>query len=130
MQKVISVVKMRRSAHSQGFWRYEVTETGAVIGEPLTGFQGILSGSPERLGAGVSRHADSPMGLTVAEAALLHALVRSGESSLAALATATGFAQAQASELIERLVRLRYAERNDAAGDAEATYRAVARAAR
>lgn len=50
LQKVLWVVKMRRSAHSDAFWRYQLTPTGAVVGEPLVGYREILSGSPERDG--------------------------------------------------------------------------------
>ena len=50
LQKVLSVVKMRRSAHSEAFWRYQLTPTGAVVGEPLVGYREILTGSPKRDG--------------------------------------------------------------------------------
>jgi circadian clock protein KaiC len=48
LKKVLSVVKMRRSAHSPAFWQYQITESGAVIGERLEGYRGILTGNPER----------------------------------------------------------------------------------
>jgi circadian clock protein KaiC len=48
LQKVLSVVKMRRSEHSEEFWRYRITATGAELGESLRAFDGILSGSPVR----------------------------------------------------------------------------------
>ena len=46
LKKVISVVKMRGSDHATDFREYALTPTGAVIGEPLTGYQGITTGVP------------------------------------------------------------------------------------
>ncbi|MEO7456549.1 MAG: ATPase domain-containing protein [Gemmatimonadaceae bacterium] len=48
LQKVLSVVKMRRSEHSKEFWLYGITATGAHIGASLSGYEHILSGSPSR----------------------------------------------------------------------------------
>ena len=48
LEKVLSVVKMRRSQHTKGFWRYEITATGATLGDALLGYRGILTGNPER----------------------------------------------------------------------------------
>jgi circadian clock protein KaiC len=44
--KVVSVVKMRGSAHATDFRTYELTSTGAVVGEPLTNYHGITTGVP------------------------------------------------------------------------------------
>jgi circadian clock protein KaiC len=131
LQKVLSVVKMRRSAHSDAFWRYRLTETGAVIGEPLLGYQGILTGSPERRTAARASSGDHA-GLTAPEAALLDTLVRSGPAPLTALAVSTGMATEEAGRHIQRLVELGYAIRVESTGVADATgasYRAVARVA-
>ncbi|MBA2683836.1 MAG: AAA family ATPase [Gemmatimonadaceae bacterium] len=46
LEKVVAVVKMRRSQHSRDFRRYKITGTGAVVGESLRGYHGILSGAP------------------------------------------------------------------------------------
>lgn len=48
LEKVLSVVKMRRSQHTKGFWRYDITATGATLGDALLGYRGILTGNPER----------------------------------------------------------------------------------
>ena len=48
LQKAFSVVKMRRSEHSEEFWRYRITATGAEIGESLAEYDGILTGNPVR----------------------------------------------------------------------------------
>lgn len=46
LQKVVSVVKMRGSAHSAAFRAYRLTATGAVIGAPLGQYRGITTGVP------------------------------------------------------------------------------------
>ena len=50
LEKVLSVVKMRRSAHSRAFHRYSITERGLTVGEPLKNLQGILTGVPRMTG--------------------------------------------------------------------------------
>ena len=49
LEKVLAVVKMRGSGHSKEFRVYELTSSGAVIGEPLRGFHGITTGIPTRI---------------------------------------------------------------------------------
>jgi circadian clock protein KaiC len=123
LEKVLAVVKMRRSTHSREFRRYQITATGAAVGEPLVGYRGILTGNPERrAGAQVSVQA----GLTGPEAAVLDALVRMGEGSLDALAVSAGVHRPELAALMERLVALRYAVHVAGANDT-ALYRAVAR---
>ena len=46
LEKVLTVVKMRGSEHATNFRRYDLTPTGAVIGEPLVGYHGITTGVP------------------------------------------------------------------------------------
>jgi circadian clock protein KaiC len=48
LEKIISVVKMRGSDHTADFRRYELTPSGAVVGEPLRGYHGISTGVPSR----------------------------------------------------------------------------------
>lgn len=48
LEKVLAVVKMRGSDHSTDFRVYALTPSGAVIGEPLRGYQGITTGVPTR----------------------------------------------------------------------------------
>ncbi|MEO6879262.1 MAG: protein kinase, partial [Gemmatimonadaceae bacterium] len=48
LEKVLAVVKMRRSKHSPEFRRYQITATGAAVGEQLLGYDGILTGMPTR----------------------------------------------------------------------------------
>ncbi|MEN9867153.1 MAG: hypothetical protein RL748_2743 [Pseudomonadota bacterium] len=47
-QRVISVVKVRASAHSKEIRFFEIGEDELTIGPPLTNYQGILVGRPSR----------------------------------------------------------------------------------
>jgi circadian clock protein KaiC len=44
--RVMAVIKMRGSEHSHEFRLYEVTPRGVVVGEPLTEYDGIITGVP------------------------------------------------------------------------------------
>jgi len=46
LKRVMAVVKVRGSSHSNELRQYEITNEGIVIGEPLTEFEGILAGQP------------------------------------------------------------------------------------
>lgn len=46
LQRVMSVVKVRGSAHSKEIRAYEIGKTGIVLGEPLVSFDGLLTGHP------------------------------------------------------------------------------------
>ncbi|HEX6178553.1 MAG TPA: ATPase domain-containing protein, partial [Thermoanaerobaculia bacterium] len=46
LQRVISVVKVRGSAHSNEIRAFEISKNGIAIGEPLTYYNGLLTGHP------------------------------------------------------------------------------------
>jgi circadian clock protein KaiC len=46
LKRVMAVVKVRASAHSNELREFEIDDGGIVIGETLSGYGGILSGSP------------------------------------------------------------------------------------
>jgi circadian clock protein KaiC len=47
LRRVMAVVKVRASQHSKDLREYEITPDGGfVIGKPLTGYGGILTGAP------------------------------------------------------------------------------------
>jgi circadian clock protein KaiC len=52
LRTVVAVVKMRGSQHSREFRFYEITSAGAVVGEPLTNYRGIITGVPDRISDG------------------------------------------------------------------------------
>jgi circadian clock protein KaiC len=47
LQRVMAVVKVRGSAHSNDLRAFEITDQGIVMGETLGGYEGLLTGSPE-----------------------------------------------------------------------------------
>jgi circadian clock protein KaiC len=51
LQRVMSVVKVRASAHSTEIRRFHISDAGIVIGEPVSDFEGILGGQPRRVPA-------------------------------------------------------------------------------
>ncbi|OGT98338.1 MAG: protein kinase [Geobacteraceae bacterium GWC2_48_7] len=48
LQRVMAVVKVRASVHSTEIRRFEITEDGIIIGDPVTDYEGILGGQPTR----------------------------------------------------------------------------------
>lgn len=125
LEKLLAVVKMRRSKHSLEFRKYQISATGAAVGEPLLGYDGILTGMPERR-VGVAQHPHA--GLTKQEAVVLDALVRDGEATNDDLAVRAGGAPDDTRIALDRLVALDYAIRTTGPGGTS-SYRAVARGA-
>jgi circadian clock protein KaiC len=50
IRRAISVVKKRSGAHEVSVREMRIAADGITIGEPLTNFQGVLSGRPEFTG--------------------------------------------------------------------------------
>jgi circadian clock protein KaiC len=50
LKKAISVVKHRKSAHEETIRELQITGRGVRIGQVLTAFRGVLTGTPEYLG--------------------------------------------------------------------------------
>ena len=48
LRRVMTVIRHRSRAHSHDLRDYEITERGLVVNGPLTGYQGIISGVPQR----------------------------------------------------------------------------------
>jgi circadian clock protein KaiC len=46
LRRIMAVVKMRGSAHSNDLRTFEITDQGIVMGETLRGYEGVLTGSP------------------------------------------------------------------------------------
>jgi circadian clock protein KaiC len=49
LQRVMSVVKVRGSAHSKDIRAFEITKTGIVVGEALETYDGLLTGHPDQI---------------------------------------------------------------------------------
>jgi circadian clock protein KaiC len=47
LQRIMAVVKVRGSMHSKALRAFEITEEGLVLGDVLSGYDGLLTGSPE-----------------------------------------------------------------------------------
>jgi hypothetical protein len=82
LEKVLAVVKMHTSSHDTSIRRYAIEASGVVVGEPVHGYGGILTGV-----TGVplvrAEGAAALPGLTRDEAALLRRLHELGEQTLA-----------------------------------------------
>lgn len=50
VRRAMSVVKKRTGAHEDTIREYRIDRRGITLGEPLTGFQGVLRGVPELVG--------------------------------------------------------------------------------
>ena len=48
LQRVMAVVKVRASVHSTEIRRFDITDDGIVIGDPVLDFEGLLGGQPSR----------------------------------------------------------------------------------
>src|SRR6202030_2596771 len=49
LKRVMAVVKVRGSAHSNELRLFEITDAGIIIGEPVRDYQGLLSGRPTQM---------------------------------------------------------------------------------
>jgi circadian clock protein KaiC len=49
LQRVMAVVKVRASKHSKDIRRYEITDHGIVIGQPVIDYEGLLGGRPTKI---------------------------------------------------------------------------------
>jgi circadian clock protein KaiC len=50
LKRLMAVVKLRGSAHSKELKLYDITNEGLVVGTGLQGYEGLISGTPRRLG--------------------------------------------------------------------------------
>jgi circadian clock protein KaiC len=104
LEKVLAVVKMHTSSHDATIRRYAIESTGAVVGEPVHGYGGILTGVPLVRAEGAA----PPSGLTRDEQALLERLQELGEADARALARRAGLKGSALSPALDRLRQLEY----------------------
>jgi circadian clock protein KaiC len=52
VRRAVSVIKKRGGVHEKTIREYHITSKGLMLGEPLEGFQGVLRGVPNFVGAG------------------------------------------------------------------------------
>jgi circadian clock protein KaiC len=55
LRKLLCVIKMRGFDHRKEMRLFDIGPSGIVIGEPLTDYEGILTGAPRRIPAGSQR---------------------------------------------------------------------------
>ena len=65
VKRAVSVIKKRTGSHEDTIREYKINERGLTLGEPLSGFQGVLRGVPVLLGQ------DNPL-LPVTEGSIDH----------------------------------------------------------
>lgn len=65
VEKAISVFKKRGSAHETTLRQFRITSGGLEVGKVLKDFQGILTGVPSMVDAGVNNDGELPVGLDV-----------------------------------------------------------------
>lgn len=121
LRKVLAVVKMRGSAHDLSLRSYEITPTGAVLGEYLRDYHGIITGVPS---LSMSPWHSSYPGLTAHEWTVLDALISLRASSIASLVSRLGLAAAEIEEILARFLELDYVIASGAPG--AVTYHALA----
>ena len=51
LKRVMAVVKVRGSAHSDQLRQFEITDDGIIIGKPVLGYEGLLCGQPTQRSA-------------------------------------------------------------------------------
>lgn len=105
LRRVMTVIKARSRKHSTDLRSYEITDRGIVVGQPLTDYQGIISGVPRRLGGDRTARA----GLTDQESQILAALADMREGDRQAIAARTGFQRTVLVRALRRLLDLGYA---------------------
>jgi circadian clock protein KaiC len=115
LHKVLTVLKMRGSAHSADFHSYDVTANGAIIRGPLRDYQGVSTGVPVHQ---PPRPWTGYPGLTEPEADLLKTLSRVGTASVVVLGTRTGLEATALKTALDRIVALGYVLAGKANGDA------------
>jgi circadian clock protein KaiC len=59
VRRAISVIKKRAGTHEKTIREYEIGEHGLTVGEPLTGFHGVLRGVPNFVGPGAGLMGDA-----------------------------------------------------------------------
>lgn len=106
MQTVLSIHKMRGSAHSRDFHSYDITTQGGIMGGPIRNYRGIGTGVPEL--QAIVPTSDFP-GLTNRESSVLDTLVRLGNPTLELLSERTGIHTLELSRILDRLKEVGYA---------------------
>jgi len=127
LRKSIAVIKMRNSDHSKDLWLYDITARGIVMRQRLENPGGTGAAT-----ATLTQRSEQPTsypGLTGSETLVLVALLELGEAPIKELALRTGVKPNELGAMLDRLVALRYAVRQEGEGGGEGEGAAVYRPA-
>lgn len=105
LEKVVAVIKMRRSDHSREIHAYDVTSSGIHVKGPLREYQGLLTGVPTHV---AERERGTMPGLMREENAVLARLLARGEAELTDLLNDLKADEAIVKAALERLLALHY----------------------
>jgi circadian clock protein KaiC len=106
LQKMMSIVKMRNSAHSNELRQYKIGPHGIEMGETLSHYRGIVTGVPQALEAERAAHP----GLNLHELLVLQALIAFGPATVQVLCERVGLSDSDVQAAIARLLSMHYAE--------------------
>ncbi|MEQ8960830.1 MAG: ATPase domain-containing protein [Coleofasciculus sp. C2-GNP5-27] len=99
MGRAINIMKMRGSQHSKEIRRFEINDTGLLIGDMMTAQTGILTGLPILTAIPHSTINDLP----ARSQYILKTLQQKGTSTVAELATQTGLPESDVEQEMEEL---------------------------
>jgi circadian clock protein KaiC len=106
LKRVLAIVKMRNSAHSDELRWYEIGSKGLEIGAPVSRYRGVITGIPESL----ERERVAHPGLNLQELLVLQALIAIGPASVDAIADRVPIDRSEVPAALARLQALHYAE--------------------
>jgi circadian clock protein KaiC len=122
LRRMLTVVKMRGSAHSQDLREYEITGDGMRVLQRLTGYQGVLTGVPT---ARAETQRSVTPGLTELETQVYTALSALPQATVEDLARGANISAADVATALRRLIALDYVLESMDGG--ETVYRPVSR---
>ncbi len=106
LEKVVAVVKMRRSEHSRELRGYEITNRGLVVTARLREYEGVLTGAATPRSDILRLEAAE---LTAEDARILAAMTKLGPAGAEAIAGELGITVVELAPALRRLVVLAYA---------------------
>jgi circadian clock protein KaiC len=124
LRKMITVIKMRSSAHSKDLTEYRITGHGIEIGRTLHEYRDIITGTPEMRTSALELVYPA---LIIQEMTVLQTLIALKEATIPALAQATGLTPSVLNAALDRLMALNYVVRIVPEGG-QPTFRPVVRA--
>jgi hypothetical protein len=110
LARMISVVKMRNSQHSNELRLYDIGARGIEVRQALSHYRGVVTGVPQPTEQERAAHP----GLNLQELMVLQALIAFGPASREALSERVRMEPAEFEAAVARLLALHYAEEEPA----------------